>query len=97
MLTAIDGTHRGRLVKDSKTGKPKMNCRNWECGVVISVSRDTPPGDAKTSTGFTATGSPGTDANDLTSVFGTMIPVPMQVPGRLYEPDEEPWFFAGGR
>lgn len=30
--------HRGRLVKDSKSGKPKMSCRNWECGVVVPVS-----------------------------------------------------------
>lgn len=28
---------RGRLVKDSKSGKPKMTCRNWECGVVLPV------------------------------------------------------------
>ncbi|KAH8170772.1 tyrosyl-DNA phosphodiesterase domain-containing protein [Sarocladium implicatum] len=25
----------GRLVKDRATGQPKINCRNWECGVVL--------------------------------------------------------------
>ncbi|KAI5457904.1 tyrosyl-DNA phosphodiesterase-domain-containing protein [Mariannaea sp. PMI_226] len=28
----------GRLVKDRATGRPKLTCRNWECGVVIRVS-----------------------------------------------------------
>ncbi|KAI0399043.1 tyrosyl-DNA phosphodiesterase-domain-containing protein [Xylaria palmicola] len=27
----------GRLVKDRASGKPKLNCRNWECGVLIPV------------------------------------------------------------
>lgn len=28
---------RGRLVKDRVSGEPKLNCRNWECGVLIPV------------------------------------------------------------
>jgi hypothetical protein len=28
---------RGRLVKDQKTKLPKLNCRNWECGVIVPV------------------------------------------------------------
>ncbi|KAI1115026.1 tyrosyl-DNA phosphodiesterase-domain-containing protein [Nemania sp. NC0429] len=27
----------GRLVKDRASGQPKLNCRNWECGVLIPV------------------------------------------------------------
>ncbi|KAI1816235.1 phospholipase D/nuclease [Poronia punctata] len=27
----------GRLVKDRATGRPKLSCRNWECGVVIPI------------------------------------------------------------
>ncbi|PFH59332.1 hypothetical protein XA68_12509 [Ophiocordyceps unilateralis] len=27
----------GRLVKDKQSGKAKMSCRNWECGVVVPV------------------------------------------------------------
>lgn len=30
--------YRGRLVKDRASGQPKLNCRNWECGVLIPVS-----------------------------------------------------------
>lgn len=28
---------RGRLVKDRTTKEPKLNCRNWECGVMVPV------------------------------------------------------------
>jgi len=34
-LTTWD--NRGRLVKDRASGQPKLNCRNWECGVLIPV------------------------------------------------------------
>ncbi|KAI0477003.1 tyrosyl-DNA phosphodiesterase-domain-containing protein [Xylaria cf. heliscus] len=27
----------GRLVRDRATGQPKLNCRNWECGVLIPI------------------------------------------------------------
>ncbi|KAI8635010.1 tyrosyl-DNA phosphodiesterase-domain-containing protein [Xylariaceae sp. FL1651] len=27
----------GRLVKDRTSGQPKLNCRNWECGVLIPL------------------------------------------------------------
>ncbi|KAL2257244.1 hypothetical protein VTK26DRAFT_448 [Humicola hyalothermophila] len=30
----------GRLVKDRATGRPKLVCRNWECGVLVRVSSD---------------------------------------------------------
>ena len=64
---------------------------------MILVPCDTTPDVAKTSTKFTATASPETNANDLARVFGTTVPVPMHVPGRVYDLDEEPWFFAGAR
>ncbi|KJZ73359.1 hypothetical protein HIM_07153 [Hirsutella minnesotensis 3608] len=69
----------GRMVKDRQSGNPKMSCRNWECGVVIPVRQ-------------TSSGSG--DATDL-HVFDDSVPVPMQVPGRKYGPNEEPWFYAG--
>lgn len=75
----IDGDHRrrGRVVKDRSTGKPKMNCRNWESGVVISV----PKPDGQRPNGA-----------DM-SMFAGTVPVPMQVPGPVYKPDEQPWYF----
>lgn len=33
----IDLSYRGRLVFDRSTKQPKLNCRNWECGVIIQV------------------------------------------------------------
>ena len=29
--------HRGRLVQDRSTKAPKLNCRNWECGVLVPI------------------------------------------------------------
>ncbi|RDA87282.1 hypothetical protein CP532_1318 [Ophiocordyceps camponoti-leonardi (nom. inval.)] len=69
----------GRLVKDRQSGKAKMSCRNWECGVVVPVSVN----DGGSGSGVAA---------DL-SVFRGTVPVPMQVPGRAYGAAEKPWFF----
>ncbi|PGH04724.1 hypothetical protein AJ79_07003 [Helicocarpus griseus UAMH5409] len=50
----------GRLVLDRSTNKPKLNCRNWECGVVLPI-RQSEVENTKTglssipSTGSTAT------------------------------------------
>ena len=30
----------GKLTKDRSSKSPKLNCRNWECGVVIPIRRD---------------------------------------------------------
>ncbi|CAH0043995.1 unnamed protein product [Clonostachys solani] len=89
----------GRLVKDSKTGKPKLNCRNWECGVVVPVLEAN--GKARPTKGASAvaTSSAGTEAgsrgsSNLGELFASTVPMPMLVPGRLYGPNEEPWFYA---
>ena len=74
---------RGRLVKDRATGKPKMTCRNWECGVVMPLPKTE------------SVKSNGTQAPDM-SIFDGVVPVPMEVPGREYGPKEEPWFYLGG-
>ncbi|PNY23492.1 Uncharacterized protein TCAP_06528 [Tolypocladium capitatum] len=69
----------GRLVKDRISGKAKMSCRNWECGVVVPLGMASKEGDG---------------ATDL-RVFDGTVPVPMQVPGREYGPNDEPWFYSG--
>ncbi|KAM4062237.1 tyrosyl-DNA phosphodiesterase domain-containing protein [Hirsutella rhossiliensis] len=66
----------GRLVKDKKSGKAKMSCRNWECGVLVPVHRSS---------------NQGSNAGDL-GVFQGTVPIPMQVPGRAYRSDEEPFY-----
>ncbi len=85
----------GRLVRDRTTKQPKLNIRNWECGVVVPVhtqelsdletegkGKDVD----KRSSGCKA-GPPGMD------VFDGVIPVPMVVPGEEYG-RKRPWFYS---
>ncbi|WEW61929.1 hypothetical protein PRK78_007429 [Emydomyces testavorans] len=75
----------GRLFLDRSTSKPKLNCRNWECGVIIPIPDDTP--NATETTASEARG------NDLDQVFGGTVPVPMTVPAPKYGPGNKPWFY----
>ncbi|POS74731.1 ubiquitin interaction domain-containing protein [Diaporthe helianthi] len=85
----------GRLVKDRKTGQPKLNCRNWEAGVLIPVTtpRPTPTGDSKT--GGTPTERPD-EGESMLDVFQGAVPIPLQLPGTPYwnghEATIRPWF-----
>jgi hypothetical protein len=71
------------LVKDTKTGKPKMSCRNWECGVVIPVVTTCKDAELDRE-----------KQEALEAIFGSTVPIPMKAPGRPYRPDEEPWYYA---
>lgn len=71
------------MVKDTKTGKPKMSCRNWECGVVVSVVTNSKDAELDLE-----------KQEALGAIFGGTVPVPMKTPGRLYGPGEEPWYYA---
>ncbi|KAK7213452.1 hypothetical protein V2G26_020630 [Clonostachys chloroleuca] len=90
----------GRLVKDSKSGKPKLNCRNWECGVVLPVleangkARPTTKGASAVATSSSGTEDDSRGSSNLGELFASTVPMPMLVPGRLYGPNEEPWFYA---
>jgi len=86
----------GRLVKDKATKQPKLNIRNWECGVVVPVltqqrASEMEAGDKGkgVDTGLRASeaGPPGMD------IFEGIIPVPMAVPGEDYD-RKRPWFFS---
>ncbi|KAF4628738.1 hypothetical protein G7Y89_g9417 [Cudoniella acicularis] len=68
----------GRLVKDQKTKKPKLNCRNWECGVIVPITANESSGNQESPASM--------------DVFGSRVPVPMTVPGKEYE-GRRPWFF----
>jgi uncharacterized protein (DUF1684 family) len=70
---------RGRLVKD-KTGEMKLNCRNWECGVVLPVPQEA------------ADLGAGVSERLGMSVFKGHLPVPMIVPGEEYGA-RRPWFY----
>lgn len=85
-LTCVCG--RGRLVQDKSTKKPKLNCRNWECGVIIPV-----PAKSNTSSRMRDMDDH-QDAN--LGAFGHLVPVPMRYPSDSVE-GMKPWAsFNGG-
>jgi hypothetical protein len=69
--------NRGRLVPDGNTQKPKLNCRNWESGVVIPILQ----GDIHSHKRV---------KDD--KVFTSVMPVPLTLPGLEYTGDAKPWF-----
>ncbi|KAL2754686.1 hypothetical protein ACRALDRAFT_1063472 [Sodiomyces alcalophilus JCM 7366] len=78
----------GRLVKDRVSGQVKLNCRNWECGVLV-------PATPSEESGAGEDGGPiGYD------VFRRNIPIPMDTSAAAYghtSPETErsrPWFFS---
>ncbi|KMP02196.1 hypothetical protein CISG_06197 [Coccidioides immitis RMSCC 3703] len=75
----------GRLVIDRSTTKPKLNCRNWECGVIIPIR------DGKPST--TEEDVRESSDDDIDRIFGGIVPVPMKVPAPKYGPGNGPWFY----
>ncbi|KEF58082.1 uncharacterized protein A1O9_06005 [Exophiala aquamarina CBS 119918] len=76
---------RGRLVQDKSTGTPKLNCRNWECGVIVPVEEEGE--DMKSSTNSSGEGA--------LVVMGRVVPVPMEHPGKSFE-GRKPWLFSEG-
>jgi hypothetical protein len=86
---------RGKLVYDRTNKSPKLNCRNWECGVLIPVDMPKPEG-------RTLSGDDPIIAMPLPFEMafegkggGVSIPVPMKIPGqRLVDTGKSPWFFA---
>jgi hypothetical protein len=89
---------------DRATKKPKLNCRNWECGVLLpvcesnmsngnggtSLNGDYPSSHPK-SDGKT-TSEITSDHIDIATIFGDTLPVPMKVPAPLLGPQDRPWF-----
>ncbi|KAK7934925.1 tyrosyl-DNA phosphodiesterase domain-containing protein [Apiospora marii] len=77
----------GRLTSEKKTGKPKLSCRNWECGVVIPAAQ---PGVGS----VPANRAPPSDM----SVFLGSIPVPIVATGDDNygrTRSKRPWLFLG--
>lgn len=83
VLDLADHLSRGRLVKDRTSNQPKLNCRNWECGVIIPV----PAGDGILGSNDKDQDPPGMD------IFQGTVPVPMIVPGEEYG-GRKPWFYS---
>ncbi|KAL3458664.1 tyrosyl-DNA phosphodiesterase-domain-containing protein [Aspergillus heterothallicus] len=91
----------GRLVQDRSTKQPKLNCRNWECGVIVPVVRSNSATDSGTENNDFRDARLGgvkrmnkVEENEhLLDVFTGTVPVPMRVPGPRYEGPREPWYF----
>lgn len=71
----------GRIGKEKNTGREKLNCRNWECGVVVPVKRGAR---VKQDEGA---GEEGVESLEL---FNGLVPVPMVYPGEEYG-EKKPW------
>ena len=72
----------GKLVKEKTTTLPKLNCRNWECGVIVPVTRNQP----------FSTAVSVLDARSLNN-YAWRVPIPMQYPSEALE-SSRPWFYA---
>ncbi|ATZ48544.1 hypothetical protein BCIN_03g07410 [Botrytis cinerea B05.10] len=73
----------GRMVKDRVTKEPKLNCSNWECGILFSV----PLTDLNAPAAVPKSGIPTMEA------FDGSIPVPMVFPGNVYG-SKRPWYYS---
>ncbi|KAM0722210.1 hypothetical protein Q7P37_001651 [Cladosporium fusiforme] len=71
----------GKLVYDRKEKKWKMNCRNWECGVLLPASTEGVAEEA------------GNDGIVGMEVFKDLVEPPFMYPGLEYD-DREPWYFT---
>ena len=69
----------GKVVTDKATKQPKLNARNWECGVVMQVPLD---------------GNDGTGEDLSMNVFKDTIGLPFTWPAEEYGA-RRPWFFMG--
>jgi len=95
----------GRLVQDRSTKEPKLNCRNWECGVLVPIVKPLDKENGGENVSYSTLPAPivneiprksregvGEDI-DIAVTFGDTVPIPMQVPGRSYGPDLKPWYY----
>ncbi|CRG88779.1 hypothetical protein PISL3812_05814 [Talaromyces islandicus] len=82
----------GRLVQDRATKEPKLNCRNWECGVIVPVIQDSTE---EKDTTTTTSNIEKVDNGDMARIFGC-VPVPMRIPAPSFaaDHDRKPWYGA---
>jgi hypothetical protein len=75
----------GKVVMDRASKKPKVNCRNWETGVLMRI----PIADDLESKGKQQQKPPAYD------VFQGSLEFPCRIPGEEYKKHDRPWFFMG--
>ncbi|KAJ0425349.1 phospholipase D/nuclease [Aspergillus carlsbadensis] len=92
----------GRLIQDRSTKQPKLNCRNWECGVVVPVIKQKPAttnterstnNSEEESSSKQGNGSTVEENTSLLDIFAGAVPVPMRVPGPRFHGPRKPWYF----
>lgn len=77
---------RGKLVMDVGKKRPKLKCKNWECGVIIPVFT------GKSGKTLSGKALERTEALGM-EVFRKVVPVPMRVPAEsIVEMQRVPWF-----
>lgn len=72
----------GNVVTDRKTKEEKLNCRNWECGVLLPV-----PQEKLKQLPFQEGQLP-----PLKAAFGGFVDVPFEYPGDSLL-NKTPWYF----
>ncbi|KAF8457236.1 tyrosyl-DNA phosphodiesterase I [Terfezia claveryi] len=79
----------GKLVMDKTSKSPKLNVKNWECGVLIPLSASTSKSEE------VKEDTPQEERNKPLGmeVFTEKLPVPMEVPGRRIAQGRKPWFY----
>ncbi|CAG8087498.1 unnamed protein product [Penicillium olsonii] len=75
----------GRLIKDTATKQPKMNCRNWECGVIVPILTEKKPHQQRPE---------GESVPFPTARFQDIVPVPMRVPAAPLSEARKPFFWG---
>jgi hypothetical protein len=83
---------RGRIVKDPKTKSLKMNCRNWECGVIVPIINEKTTKEKDKAPEETQGTVP--SAPLPAEVFKDTVPVPMRVPAVPLTETRKPFFFG---
>ncbi|KAF7587596.1 hypothetical protein BBP40_007016 [Aspergillus hancockii] len=78
----------GRVVQDRTTKEPKLNCRNWECGVLVPVI-------SKEDSLSEQNETPYSESGNMLDVFKGTVPVPMRLPAPQYGANRKPWYFTG--
>lgn len=91
---------KGKGTKTATATATKLNCRNWECGVILPIrtagARRLPlPPDEKEGGPAAAGVQQQVHGLGLLDVFDGWVPIPMQYPAAaMIEDHRKPWFYA---
>ncbi|KAJ5147845.1 hypothetical protein N7526_001197, partial [Penicillium atrosanguineum] len=82
----------GRLVKDRTTKEARLNCRNWECGVIVPITNPYEgipqpkiSSELSVQEQFAAIDQDGQEKKFPISEINAFVPVPMKVPAKAYK------------